>query len=131
MIRERVVSDSRLMRPIKEYEGHAMLSVARIAALCEEIGTGLQDGENLRHRTIDAATALFLAVGSLERALAHNQPPTHVPREVREDLERARTLLLGIEAVAQTAAADELRREVLEARSAILNATSALLGVAG
>lgn len=101
-----------------------MLSAQQIASLCEQLGSSLDAGEGLRHRAIDAATALFLAISSLERAVGYHQLPPHAA----EDLERARALLHGIQAVAHTAAEQELRRDVLEARRLILAATSNLLG---
>jgi hypothetical protein len=107
-----------------------MLSVQRIAALCHEIGTDLHTGDRLRHRAIDAATALFLAIGSLERAMEPLSLPSHVSQQVQADLKRARTMLVGIEAVAHTLPEDELRQDVLRAREAVLTASTTMLGVA-
>lgn len=107
-----------------------MLSVQRITALCQEIGTDFQAGDGLRYRLIDAATALFLAIGSLERATERLQVPGHISDQVNADLHSARTVLVGMEALAHTAPDDDLRRDVLRARELILAASSTLMGVA-
>jgi hypothetical protein len=106
-----------------------MLTVQRVAALCEEVGGNLQPGDGLRFRTIDAATALLLALGALDRLLAAHPAPGDVVEKVGHHLEKARSRLHAIQSGAQTAAEDELKRNVVEARRLLLTATSMLLEV--
>lgn len=105
-----------------------MPSLERITTLCTRLGQKRDSGAHAEFRVVNEATTLLLAVGSLDRRLSEGQLSAVAGERVAADLQRARSALQRVHMTLHTRPLEDARDDILEARGAVLDATSVLLG---
>lgn len=104
-----------------------MPSIERIKILCQRVEEGLEYGSADPFHATDVATALLLAVGSLERRVDGFGLPAAAQARVLAELAEARTVLERSDVTLHTAAAIDRQGDLLEASRLVLGVTSVLL----